>query len=227
MVDYMGAITRPFSNLRVAAIGTIVGAIPVLSLLLGGYALETAKKTLHKVRGLPSWKNNIMGIIVKTIVAIVIGVVYMIPAMVLFVIGGAAAVLAILGSIGTTADMTAAMTTLLTGGVFLTAGVVLAAIGAIFCSIGTIRYVKHNRIASAFSVAKILKKILTATYWISLVVLLVYAVILAVIAGILTAILLLVPFIGWLLMPLLWGLFAYAISVTAQTIFAQVYRETP
>ncbi len=42
MVDIVGGIKKPFSDIKTLIISTIIGAIPIVNFLLFGYALKTA-----------------------------------------------------------------------------------------------------------------------------------------------------------------------------------------
>ena len=44
MVDYAKAIMKPFSNMTTLVIGMVIGAIPVLNLLVTGYGLKVGQK---------------------------------------------------------------------------------------------------------------------------------------------------------------------------------------
>lgn len=221
MVDYVAAIKRPIADTTTALVGIVVGAIPVVNLLIAGFSLEAANKTLNNDNSLPNW-SNIADILVKAIMAIVVSFVYMIPAMIVVVAGGALAmpVLASAESGPTAGDMSG----LMAGGVVVLLGGLLAIIAVIMLPMALLHYLKGG-LGKAFSLGSIIKKCLTATYLITLVVAVLYNIVLGVIAGVIAGALFLVPVVGLLAMFIVNGAAAYLGGVAGYTMFAQAFKE--
>tara|TARA_Y100000310_G_C20552610_1_gene748880 strand:- start:255 stop:929 length:675 start_codon:yes stop_codon:yes gene_type:complete len=224
MVDYAAAIKKPFSDMQTLGIGIILGAIPVINFLVTGYGIGVARKVAKKDNKLPKWDpGQIIQYIKDFVIGLVISLVYMIPAGILFIIGGALAIGTII-SAATSGNAEAAIGGLVgaiaAGGIFLIIGAILAVVGGLMAIMGVISYAKQGSIGAAFQFGTILKKILTGNFVAALVVYIVYSVVLFVIAGLLS----IVPIIGSLIG---FGLMGYATAVTGYTLFAEVFNETP
>ncbi len=207
----MGAVKRPFGDLKTLLIGIIAGIFVVL---VPGFALKAAQNTLNNDNSLPAWSGGeIVGLIIKSIMVLVIGLIYALPGIIVLGITSVAAIFAIIDG----ADLVA---TLLGGILFLTIGGLLLLVGGIFASMGLMFYAKEGSFGSAFKFGAILKKVLTVKYLISLVVII--AVSIGV--GIISALLNIVPVIGTLIG---FGLSAYLMSIISYTILAQTFNETP
>ena len=228
MVDYAKAIMKPFSNMTTLVIGMVIGAIPVLNLLVTGYGLKVGQKTIKGDSKLPEWSvGDLVDYIVKLIMYIIIVIVYLLPGAIITAVGA----LPIIGAIISAAmsgsmDPTIFMSALASGGVLMLIGVLILLIGAILSIMAIASYLASNNIMAAFNVGKVLKKTLTASFIISLIVLIIYSIVLAFIVGIITVILMLIPILGWLLVMLLSGALMYIASVTAWTVFGEVFKET-
>ena len=213
MVDFAGAIKKPFSDGKTALIGIVVGLIPVVSLLLSGYGVKVAQNSLNKNKSLPAWGlTNIGDQIIKSIMVLVIHIIYGIPGGILLAVALGAAIVTLLSS----GDFISAFAA---GGLIGILGILLLLVGAILASMGVIFYAKEGNFGAAFKFGAILKKVLTGKYIISLVVVIAWAIVL----GIVAVILAIIPIIGSLVGA---GLLGYALTVTAYTIFSEVFNET-
>ena len=90
-IDYVEALKRPFKDTKKLAIGSILGAIPVVNFAVIGYTMSSTGLTEEKVnRGsLPEWANY-LDLFKKGILAILIGITLSLPS-----------ALVLLGSAGT------------------------------------------------------------------------------------------------------------------------------
>ena len=86
MVDYAGALKKPFSNIPNLVIGTIITAIPIVSILLLGYAVRVIEGVSKGAKETPKWSEDIGGLIVKSILVFLIVLIYMIPTLIVFAI---------------------------------------------------------------------------------------------------------------------------------------------
>lgn len=225
MVDYAAAIKKPFQDTQTLIIGIIIGFIPFISLLVTGYAMGMARNVLKGDNKLPKWDPGQFVQYVKDIIfKIIISIVYMIPAGILLLIGGLAVIVTIIEAVlsGRTGIeiIGEAIGGLATGGIFLLLGGLLALIGGLFATMGTFFYLKEGSLGSAFQFNAILKKILTGTFWATLVVMVIYMVVLLVLFGLLS----IIPVIGTIIGA---GLLSFAGSVTAHQMLAEVFKETP
>jgi len=224
MVDYAAAIKKPFGDTQTAIIGIILGFIPLISLLVNGYGIGIARKVVNNDNKLPKWDpGQIIQYIKDFVFAIIIGIVYMIPAGILFIIGGALAIGTIITA-ATAGDPNAMLGAIggaiAAGGIFLILALILAIVGGLLSTMGVIAYTKEGSLGAAFKVGALLKKVLTGQFIATLVVYIVYSVVLIVIVGVLS----IIPIVGSLIGL---GLLSYATSVTGYTMFAEVYKETP
>lgn len=227
MVDYISAIKKPFQEPVTLAIGTVLGIIPLINLLIIGYAAHVAKGTLANQPLMPKWNvNNLVDYIIKAIVILVIEVVYLIPAIIVLSIGGATILATVMSAIaqGGQIDMTALLLpTFTAGGIFVLLGGLLAILGAVFAVMGIMYYLKDGNLSAAFNINGILKKVLTVQFWLSVIVLLVYGFVLGFIQGLL----LVIPVLGVALAVIFGGLVMFAMASTGYTVFAKVFMETP
>jgi hypothetical protein len=225
MVDFVKAIKRPFQDILTLVIGTIIGLIPLVQLLLIGFAANAAQNTFKKSYALPKWSvNNVIDFVIKAILVMVIQIIYMIPAMIVLMFGAASLFASIMGATQGGGDVLAVlMPAIMTGGIFILLGVILAIIGGVFSVMGIMSYLKANNFGAAFNFGAIMKKVLTLQFWIGLIVMVVYGFILFVIMGLLF----LVPMIGGVLAIIFNGLMMYLLTTTSYTVFANVFMETP
>lgn len=220
MVDYMAAIKKPFEDVKTLVIGIIVGIIPIISLLNSGYGILTAKNVLAGDKKLMAWDfNKLVDMIVGFIMALIIGIVYMIPGLAFFAIGLAGAVAILLSGIANpTTLVNAILPAIAAGGIFLLIGVLLLIIAAILTPMAIMNYVKTNSLGGAFDFSTVLKKALRVNYIVALIVLIIYGIVLAIISGIIS----LIPVVGALISI---GLISFLTTVTSYTVFAEVYAE--
>jgi len=195
-------------------VGIVVGAVPLVNLLVAGFGLEAANKTLNNDNSLPNW-SNIADILVKAIMSLVVGFVYMIPAMVVLAVGGGSMAMQI---------MSGDMSGLLAGGAIMLLGLLLAVIAGILVPMALLHYLKGG-LGKAFSIGSILKKCLTAKYLITVVVAIVYNIVLMAVAGVIGGALLLVPVIGFIVVFVVNGAVLYLGTVASYTMFAQAFKE--
>ena len=224
MVDYAAAIKKPFQDTQTLIIGFIIGFIPFISLLVTGYAMGMARNILNGDNKLPKWDPGQFVQYIKDIVfRIIISIVYMIPAGILFLIGGAAligTIISAMASGNSSAIASELVGGIAAGGIFLLLGGLLAIIGGLFAIMGVFFYLKEGNLGAAFQFSAILKKILTGTFWVTLVIMAIYSVVLLILFGLLS----IIPFIGTIIGA---GLFTFLSTVTGHTMFAQVFQETP
>jgi len=240
-MDILRAIKRPFTDLNKLGIGIIFLIIPFVNIITGflvkGYKLESAKTAMNKKFALPGWENW-KSLFIKGLLSWIIGIIYMIPALIF-----------ILSSIGKTLyniflqfgvnqglslnnqvsdqliqnallENTAMMP-------FFIIGVLLALLAAYLTPIALMRYVKKYNLRDAFDLKQIFKKAFKGKYFLAIVVVILYSVTVSLVVSALNlgfnAIS--IQMISVALALIVNGLAAFIIAVTGYTIFGEVYSE--
>lgn len=81
-MDFETAFKKPFTDVKKLLIGTLLGVVPVVNLVVSGFSLETAKLSMKGEKEMPEW-NEWGNLFVKGLLSVVIGVIYMIPAIII------------------------------------------------------------------------------------------------------------------------------------------------
>ena len=231
MVEFVQAIKKPFSDLKTLGIGAIIGAIPIVNMFISGYGAKTAEDVMGKKNKLRAWKlEDAVEYIIKTIMMIVIQIIYMIVPMVIIAVGFGSALMAALPVIMSnpndiTAITNAILPSLMVGGPIIIIGAILLLIAAFLLPMAIMKWLKKGKLGAAFSLGSVIKNALTMDYVISLIVLWVYAIILMIIAGIINTVLAFIPVVGWILGMVVMGGVAFALTTTNFTVLAQVVKD--
>jgi hypothetical protein len=173
-MDFSGAISRPFSDLKKLSIGAALYMVPVLALIpllilivpvagmvagmfAYGYVLACGATAMKKVKKLPEW-TNWADLFVKGLVAVIIAIIYFIPAIVILGLVVGTTILASL-----TVDNLAAVI----GSAGLGAIIALLAgmLTAYVLPVALLMYVSENKFGSAFRLGDVFKKAFTGTYF--------------------------------------------------------------
>jgi hypothetical protein len=214
LVDFVRAIVRPFQDTTTAIIGIIIGMIPLVNFFVVGFGLKCGENTLKGNNKLPSW-NEAADIIVKSVIAIVITFIYILPALIVLLAGIASAVPTILNLMAGNAS--ALLSLLATGGITMIIVFLLSLIALFLLPMAMMNFLKKG-FGAAFSLGTIIKKALTLKYIVSWIVMLVYLIVLFAIMIAISIIPVIGSFIGA-------GIMGYLGSVTQYTIFAETYKE--
>lgn len=238
MVSLGVAIKRPFQDIKTAIVGIILGMIPIVNLLtIPGFALRNAKRSLEGDDSLLGW-GDWGDIIVKSIIAIVIGIIYALPVIILGLILLGSLIFTLLGTFYSMQSTTgyATLFPLATGaqlnsnamaqigaaiGSMLPAAILLAVIALFIVFIlpmAIMHWLKNDDLGAAFRLGSVIKKSFTGPYIIAWIFSIVITVVLSIVVWILAS----VPYAGTLIGG---GLSFYVSSVTEYTLFAQAYRE--
>lgn len=229
MVDFVKAIQKPFSDNKNMLIGMVIGAVPVLNLLVSGYALKNAEDTIKGKKGLTLWAvKDVVEYIVKLIISAVISIVYLIIPMILIGIGFGSAMLSVISNGLVSNDPNAMaqvfLNALAVGGPLIILGVILGVIAALLTPMANMKWLKSGKVMAAFNIADVVKNALTADYIVTLIVVILYGMILMIVAGIIAGLLGLIPIIGIILTMLVMGLATVALSVSSMSMFAQTVK---
>ena len=237
MVNYERAIRKPFTDIMKLVIGAIVSVIPVVNLVSLGYALESSGLGKAKAsKKMPEWKN-IGNLFVKGLASSVIGFVYAIPAIIVFMLGAGFAVSSMLNAyVGTVVPQEMlssvmagesspelinqlvsqnwhlALPTLATLAPVLLIGGALAVLAQYMAPIAVLNYLKNRSFSKAFDIGAVLEKTFTMSY---LKVWIVAAIVSVVVASLLS----LIPSVGASIAVFVSGVMTYS-------MFGDVYRET-
>ena len=220
MVDYMGAIKKPFEDLTTLVIGIVIGIIPIVQLLNTGYGVLTAKKVLAGDKKLMAWDfGKIVDMIIAIIMVIIIVIVYSIPGTALALLGLAGAIGILLANVANPLNAIGAIgTAIAAGGLFLLLAGLIWLVAILLLPMAIMNYAQKNSITAAFDLGTILKKTARVNYLVSLIVLVIYTIILSIVAGIIS----LIPAVGALIAA---GVLSFLLTVTGYSIMAETYSE--
>ncbi len=232
-VNFMGFvenIMKPFSDKKKMGIGTILLAIPLVNiiagiLLLPGYALQTAQKTMKGDKSLPEW-GNWERMVKDSLKVVFASAIYLIPLAIIAAIVMGPSLIAALGTItnpSTIAD-TSKMTVIVMqflGGLLVMVPIVII-YGIIMNS--AIMNMAKGGFGAAFKIGEVIKKGFTVKFIVAMIKAFVAVLIIAIILVVIAVALALVPFVGFILAWLASGLMSYAVSVTQYSILAEGYK---
>jgi len=232
MVNYGEAIKKPFTDLVKLLIGIVLSLIPIVHWFAKGFILESSGlgKTKRSSK-MPEWKNW-GNFFIKGLVSDIIMLIYMIPAIIVFVVGAGLTILSLIATFFGTAippemltgetspevmeqmisqNWVLALPALISALPIVLLAVILALIAFYIAPIAILSYVKSNKFSEAFSLGSVFKKAFTGQYF---VVWLVVLIITAIVGFILSFI----PIIGAAVTAFIMGVMAYS-------LYGQVYKE--
>ena len=235
MVNYEEAIKKPFTEFGKLILGIILSLIPIVNWIAQGFILECSGIGKNKPsKKMPEWKE-FGDYFVKGIVSYIIMFVYMIPAIVVFMVAvGVAAssmIPALLGVMpqGFMSSMAAgtmgkgelsqffsqnwmlALPTLLSIAPLIILGLLLVLAAAYLSPMAILNYIKNKKFGKAFDFGYVFSKAFTANY-------LVVWIIAGVIGLVLNMILSFIPWLGSAIAFFISGVIAYS-------LYGQVFRE--
>ena len=130
-------------------------------------ATHTAKNSLDGKKGLPKWDTkNLFGYLAKAIVILLINFSYSIAGFIILGFSFGSGLLRIIENFGNTVAMSDAI---IQAGLVSIIGVFFLFLGALFAQIAVMFYLKSGKIADAFALRKVAKKVFTAKYAVSMV----------------------------------------------------------
>ncbi len=218
-MDFGAAIQRPFSDLKKFGIGTILVSIPVVNLIgsffVSGFAVQAAKMTLSKKKGLPEW-NNWIPMFVNGFKSVLITLSYMIPFLIALFVTIDPLIFAGWAAFANEIDS-----------IWLLLFVVLPLflLALYILPMALMNFVSKGLFGAAFDFGVILPKVLRLKYLGHWILLNLYFLVICVGYFLVSMVLLFIPFIGQVLQLLLAGAMAYMIQITSFTLFAELYSE--
>jgi uncharacterized protein involved in cysteine biosynthesis len=237
MVNYDEAIRKPFTDLKNLVIGIVLSLIPIVNFtVVTGFAIESSGLGKTKPsKKMPEWRDW-GNLFIKGLTALVIKIIYMIPAVLVIALGVGVALSDLAGSVLGSTITPELMNQIETGettsqqilNIFrenwylilpaiikaapaLIIGFILALIASFVTPIAVLNYLKNKRFNAAFEFGTVFKKALTGKYvtaWL----------VVAIIGTILGFILSLIPIIGQTILSFIMGIIGYS-------IYGQVYKE--
>lgn len=207
-MGYVDAIKRPFQDLKKLIIGIIITIIPIVNFISTGYILECIKLTLKKSNKMPEWKD--WGrLFIKGLGVVVISIIYSIPVFIVLILTLGTAFLTGLFTYKVN-HMVAMITAITTAGLGLILTIIVFIIMFLLSSVAVIRYAEKGRFGAAFELSDIAKKAFTGHYFAAWLIAIVYAFIVIAILS---------------LIPIVWLIAFFIVSVTMWTIMADAYRK--
>ncbi len=209
MVDYIGAIKRPFSDSKKLLLGLLFSVIPIVNFIGSGYQLECCRSAYKNKLVLPEWKNY-GELFIKGILNGVIWTIYSIPviAVFLYVVWSSLFTLANLYESDTSVFLAELIRSV---GYSLIAIVLLGILTTYVCYYASVRFAMNYKFKEAFEFKEILKGIVRKEYSLAWLVAGIYSLIIGLLLGI-------IPFIGS-------GIAGFLSGVTFMTVLGQVYKE--
>ncbi|OIO62752.1 hypothetical protein AUJ83_02370 [Candidatus Woesearchaeota archaeon CG1_02_33_12] len=223
MVNFGEAIKRPFQDFKKLGIGALMYMIPWVSIITGffssGYGLECAKTAIKKKPNLPEWSDwgNLW---IRGFLMFLISVIYFLPLALLSVLFVGPLILKIMGGI-----LSSNPETFIEG--LGSAGNTLAFLGLLAVLIvyvlpmAIMFFVEKWNFSDAFKIGDIFKKAFTSKYFVAWIILIVYAMVIGLIISSLAAVTTITVIIPLILM----GFWNMTLTITAMTVFGEVYSE--
>lgn len=209
MVDYIGAIKRPFSDFKKLLLGLVFSVIPIVSFIGSGYQLECCRSAYKNKLVLPEWKNY-GELFIKGILNGVIWTIYSIPviAVFLYVVWSSLFTLANLYETDTSIFLAELIRSV---GYSLIAIILLGILTTYIAYYASVRFAMNYKFKEAFQLSEILNGIIKKEYFLAWLVAGIYSLIIGLLLGI-------IPFIGS-------GIAGFLSGVTFMTVLGQVYKE--
>lgn len=205
-IDYGKAIERPFTNVKRLVIGILLSIIPIVSFITIGYFLNCARTAMKNDYTLPEWKE-ILNLFVKGILAIIIIMIYMLPALILFIIG--IITLFVGGVTSLLTDPTQLIPSLLLSAPIFIVALILFIIAGYIGASALVNYSIDFKFKDAFKLKKVMKKAFTGKYFVVWILMLLYTIIISLIFGY-------VPMIGR-------AISGFIVGVTFYTAIGRIY----
>lgn len=239
-MDVLRAIKRPFTDFNKLGIGIIFLIIPFVNIITGffvkGYKLETARTASNKKFAMPPW-NNWGNLFVRGVLSWVIGIIYMIPALI-FILSSIGKTLynvisqfGIQGlSLNNQVSDQLIQNALLENSSMLPVfiiGVLLALLAAYLIPIATMKYIRKYNFKDAFELKSVFKKAFKGKYFLAILVILIYSVVVSLVVSALNlgfnAIN--VQYLAVTIGIILNGLAGFMVLITSYTIIGEVYNK--
>jgi hypothetical protein len=226
MVDFGSAIKKPFMNSKTLAIGAVIGLIPIVSLLINGYGLKIAEKTIKGKKDLIEWSfDSLSDYVIKAIMSIIIMLGYLIIPLIIIGAGIMTLMSGFIGQLASgTVDYSSMINMSMSAGPIVAIGGILMLAAIFVIPMAMMKWLKKGNVGAAFNIMNVVKNALTTDYIIAWLFIIVYGIVVGFIVGIISAILLLIPVLGWILLLVLNGALSFIMTVTMMSVFAQTVK---
>lgn len=218
MVDWGRAVKMPFQDYKKLGIAGLMYVIPVVNIVTSffatGYGFKMAENSMKKKYALPEWEDW-GGLFLKGLLGAIISIIFMLPAMIVAMVGVGSALFTMLMS-GNFDPM------LLFQSFGLGAVAALLGLIAIYLLPAALMFfVKEDSFASAFNFGGIFKKVFTGDYFVAWLGLVVYAIVLGIVAGIVSGLLAVTIVLPIVIMALVQAI----VLITGMTVFGEVFQK--
>jgi hypothetical protein len=193
MIDFMSGFKRPFLSGKKLLIGFLLSILPIVNWFAMGYFLEASglTKRKYKFNKMPEW-NNWGELFVNGLLASITGIIYLIPAAIVFIIaiGNGLSLLAQMSALSAKGGVFALFSMIFTSlGPLVALGGLLGLLALFLAPMAILHYIAKGSFAKIFDFKVIFKKAFTATYFVPWLVAMI-------VSGILGFILGFIPFLG-------------------------------
>lgn len=235
--DVLRAIKRPFTDFNKFGVGVVLLMIPFVNLLVRGYKLESARTAMNKKFSMPKWEN-FGSLFLRGLLSWVIGIVYMLPAIIFIIIPLGKTLYDIILQYGLNQGLSLQnelSNQLIQNSLVQNAsmmpifalGILLALLAAYITPLAIVRYSEKYKFKSAFDFGIIFKKAFTGKYFLAVLVVIAYSIVISLIVSALN--------LGFsamnintvyvILSFIVGGLSGFMIMITSYTIFGEVYSK--
>ncbi len=223
MVDYNAALKKPFLDVKNLIIGILLSILPIINWFAVGYMLECTGLTKRKVSldKSPDW-TGWGSLFAKGFFSFVIGLVYMIPALIILFFTVISVVFNVIQQVGFENLVGGTDQVLIAnwdkiwpilGAVlpYIIIMVVLIILASYVIPVAIMNYIANDRLGKAFAFGEVFRKAFTGKYFVAWILAMI-------ISGIVALVLGFIPWIGGPAGSFIGGVMSY-------TILGQVYRE--
>jgi len=223
MVNFEGAIKRPFQDFKKLGIGALMYMIPILNIVTGffssGYGLECAKTAMKKDYNLPEWAEW-GNLLIKGFLCFLISVIYFIPlAIITAIISGpilSSSLNALISS-----NPQALVSALGAAGSTLVAVALIGLLTIYVVPTAIMLFVDKGNFSDAFKFGMVFKKAFTSKYFTAWIIVMIYSFVVGLVAGFLSTITTVTVILPLIIM----GFANMILVITSMTLFGEVYSE--
>lgn len=209
-MSFGDAFKRPFQDFKSLLIGIVIMLIPIVNFIGFGYLVQCAKTVTRRNYKLPPWQGW-LDLFASGIIMLVIGVIYLIPAIIIGLLASLSLLRELPSMIGTGINLVTIVSMSATAGIGIIVAAIVSLIGLFVGSAAVVRYADTGKLSAAFELNAIFKKAFTGTFFAAWLIGMIYTCILSVILG-------MIPFIGSAIALFIGG-------VTSITLVAEAYSK--
>ncbi len=201
MADYGEILKRPFTDIKKLLIGILLSLIPIVNFFAGGFQAKAAKLVLQGKKQLPEW-TDWGDLFVTGLLITIIGIIWLIPAGILFMIFGGMAFF------GAFAPGMAPAGAFATAGLGIIIAALVLIVSVYIMGAAVMNYIAKGNFGAAFAFGEIFKKAFTGAYLVAWLVGIILTIVL-------TAILQVIPWIGTAISGFISGMWYFMLIASA------------